>query len=248
MTSSQALFDLPQEKLAELPELYLRLILIHHSLWFTETQKRLGLEAALEAETGAWKRLFPRVQKRITPHLKEALDGEGSLASNFDLATENIEALLVDIAKIWLAMDGVWFQAVERRIDIETAMECNEAAWHSFAFVEARRIRSFLDLEDHSGLEGLARALDYRLYARLNIQSCHRIDDSTLEFEMNECRVQTARKRRGLTDYPCKKAGVIEYTRFAEGLDDRLSTECIGCPPATPPSEWYCKWRFTIRE
>ncbi len=265
MTSSKALIDLSPEKLTELPTLYLRLILTHHGLWFTETKKRLGLEAALEAETGAWQRIFPRVLKRMGPHVRAILEGEGggegkgksvgevegddagpTPATNRGLAIDGLEALLVDMAKTWLAMDGVWFQAVERKVDIENAMACNEAAWHSFAFTEARRIRSFLGLGEHSGFEGLTQALDYRLYSWLNRQSCHRIDDSTMVFEMNECRVQTARERRGLPDYPCKKAGLIEYTRFAEGFDDRLTTECLGCPPDVHPREWYCKWRFSL--
>jgi hypothetical protein len=66
-------------------------------------------------------------------------------------------------------------------------------------------------------------------------------------FKMNECRVQSARKRKGLADYPCKSAGVVEYTYFARSIDDRIQTECIGCPPDPHPEEWYCAWRFTLK-
>ncbi len=246
MTGPETLGALTPDQKRELPTLYLRLVLIHHSLWFTETQKRLGLEAALEAESQAWRRLHPRVRKRMTPHLRAALQSKDDIEADPYLSDERLEALCVDLAKTWLAMDGVWFQAVESMQDMETAMACNEASWHSFAFAEARRLRDLLDLGPNSGLDGLARALDHRLYAWLNRQSCHPVDDRTLDFEMNECRVQTARERRGLPDYPCKQAGLIEYTRFAQGLDDRLTTECLGCPPDPHPKDWYCRWRFSL--
>ena len=69
-----------------------------------------------------------------------------------------------------------------------------------------------------------------------------------LIFEMNDCRVQSARVRKGLADYPCKSAGLVEYARFAEAIDDRIRTECIGCPPDAHPAEWFCAWKFTIIE
>ena len=65
---------------------------------------------------------------------------------------------------------------------------------------------------------------------------------------MNDCRVQSARKRKGLDDYPCKSGGLIEYTTFAESIDPRIKTECIGCPPDPHPDEWFCAWRFSIEE
>ena len=67
-----------------------------------------------------------------------------------------------------------------------------------------------------------------------------------LIFEMNECRVQTARIRKGLEDYPCKSVGMVEYPAFARTIDPRLVTECLGCPPDPHPKEWFCAWRFTL--
>ncbi|MBU4462477.1 MAG: cytosolic protein, partial [Proteobacteria bacterium] len=65
-------------------------------------------------------------------------------------------------------------------------------------------------------------------------------------FQMNECRVQSARKRKGLDDYPCKSGGIVEYTYFAKAINPAISTECIGCPPDAHPDEWYCAWQFKI--
>ncbi|MFW5855438.1 MAG: DUF6125 family protein, partial [Thermodesulfobacteriota bacterium] len=47
-------------------------------------------------------------------------------------------------------------------------------------------------------------------------------------------------------DYPCKSAGLVEYSYFAAGIDPRIRTECIGCPPDPHPEDWFCAWRFTM--
>jgi hypothetical protein len=38
----------------------------------------------------------------------------------------------------------------------------------------------------------------------------------------------------------------VEFTYFAEAIDPRIRTVCIGCPPDDHPEEWFCAWRFTI--
>jgi hypothetical protein len=65
---------------------------------------------------------------------------------------------------------------------------------------------------------------------------------------MNKCRVQTARERKGLPDFPCKQVGIIEYEEFARTIDPRIETKCICCPPEEHPEEYYCAWKFTLEE
>ena len=104
--------------------------------------------------------------------------------------------LLKNFAKNWLAHDGLWFQAVEQAHGLEQAMELDAAAWSRFSPIEAKRIQGFLGLSEHGGLEGLKAALEYRLYAVLNRQYSM-IENGRLRFYMQECRVLSARKRKG---------------------------------------------------
>jgi hypothetical protein len=129
-----------------------------------------------------------------------------------------------------------------------TAKRCNDAAWSGYSPFEARRIKKLLDLPDEGGLEALARALEFRLYARVNEQAYEWQEDGSLIFRMVNCRVQAARKRKGLDDYPCKSGGVVEYTTFAAAIDSRILCECIACPPDEHPEGWFCAWRFTLSD
>ena len=92
----------------------------------------------------------------------------------------------------------------------------------------------------------MKKALGMRMYAQINVQSIIDESSSSIVFQMNDCRVQTARKSKGMDDYPCKSVGLVEYTNFARGIDCRIKTECIGCPPDDHPEEWFCAWRFSI--
>jgi len=163
------------------------------------------------------------------------------------LPRERLLALLKTFAKNWLAHDGLWFQAVERAHGIEHAIDLDAEAWKRFSPIEARRIKDFLGLSDNGGLEALKTALEYRLYASLNKQRSE-LKDGVLLFYMNDCRVQSARKRRGLPDFPCKKVGLVEYSTFAAEIDPRINTECVACPPDEHPDDYYCGWKFWIKE
>lgn len=104
------------------------------------------------------------------------------------------------------------------------------------------------DISPGSGIPALKKALQFRLYARINEQSLISIDQKTLRLEMNDCRVQSARKRKGLDDFPCKPVGIAEYTFFAHTIDDRIRTAVICCPPDDHPESYYCAWQFNLED
>ena len=163
------------------------------------------------------------------------------------LSHERLLHLAKNFAKNWLAHDGLWFQAVERAHGMAEAMHLDAEAWGRFSPIEAKRIKQFLGLPKSGGLEALKAALDYRLYAVLNKQQSE-LKDGRLFFYMNDCRVQSARKRRGLSDFPCKEVGIVEYSTFAAEIDPRIQTRCIACPPDEHPEDYYCGWEFWMDE
>lgn len=161
---------------------------------------------------------------------------------------EQKSSLLEDAAKLWLAHDGLWFLNVEKRFGIEKAIEIDRDAWKEFTVIEARRIKERLFLSENGGLPALKTALKFRLYAYINKQEIIEENEKSFIFRMNSCRVQEARKRKGLPDFPCKSVGIVEYSYFAKTIDQRIETECIYCPPDNHPEDSWCAWRFKIRD
>jgi hypothetical protein len=163
------------------------------------------------------------------------------------MSREELIRLLDVYAKNWLAHDGSWFLAAEERMGMEGAMDLDRESWRRFSPAEARRIMEAFGIPPGGGLQALAKALSYRLYAMVNRQDAVWTRDGALEFRMVECRVQAARRRKGLPDFPCKSVGIVEYAEFARAIDPRIRTECLACPPDAA-GDGYCVWRFTLQE
>ncbi len=164
-----------------------------------------------------------------------------------DLSKEEIWELLKDAAKNWLAHDGLWFRAVEDRFGIEAAMELDKKVWEKFTEIEAQRIMKRLGIEPSGGIPALIRALKFRLYAHINVQEVLEVSETRCVFRMNRCRVQEARARQGLPDFPCKSVGIVEYSGFANTIDPRIKTRCLVCPPDSHPTDVWCAWEFTLQ-
>ena len=140
-----------------------------------------------------------------------------------NLTREQLVELLEIYAKNWLAADGIWFQSVEKRWGMEEAMYHDVEIWKKFTVVEALKLKNFLHLPEHAGLEGLAKALSLRFYANIN-------DD--------EIRIE----------HPCKTVGIVEYGEFARAIDDRITCECVSCFPDITDETCCCSWKFTLVE
>ncbi len=164
------------------------------------------------------------------------------------LSKQELIDYIADISKNWLAIDGTWFRAVEERFGMEAAIHCDTESWRVFTVVEAKRIMERFNIPENGGIPALIRALSFRVYANINVQEIVEADDRRCIFRMNECRVQTARKRKGLPDFPCKKVGLVEYESFAKAIDKRIETRCICCPPDPHPGNYYCAWEFILRQ
>jgi hypothetical protein len=237
--------DLSHEDLARLVIDMFHRTMVHHTLWFSQVEYQMGMKKAFNVLREAWKNSYAIQMNRLAGALGFEMK-EGVPKSLMDMPRENLYNLMDEISKNWLVGDGTWFQAVESQYGIWDAKRCNDSCWTRFSPFEAWSIKQFLDMPDEAGIEGLKKALQFRMYARINVQSVIVEKPESIIFQMNDCRVQAARKRRGLEDYPCKSAGLVEYTSFAETIDGRIKTTCIGCPPDQHPEEWFCAWRFEL--
>jgi hypothetical protein len=178
--------------------------------------------------------------------MAQARTPEDAAALLRSLDKEDLVRIVMDDAKSWLAHDGLWFQAVEGAHGIDAAIAADRAAWERFTVIEARRIMDRLGTKPGGGIPALLECLKHRLYARLNTQEVTEVSEMRAVFVMRDCRVQAARKRKGLPDFPCKSVGLVEYAEFARAVDPRIRTRCIACPPDDHPEDLWCAWEFTM--
>jgi hypothetical protein len=165
-----------------------------------------------------------------------------------ELSREELLELLKIYAKNWLAHDGCWFLSVEEKYDIQEAIDIDRESWCKFTVIEAKRLLEFLELGVQSGVDGLAKALKFRLYATINEDKIEILNKDSIIYFVKTCRVQQARRKKGLQDFPCKSVGIVEYTLFAKTIDVRFETECLSCPPDINDKNYYCIWKFSLKD
>ncbi len=165
-----------------------------------------------------------------------------------ELEKEELIKMIKMFAKNWLAHDGSWFLSIEEDKGLETAMKYDKKSWEKFTQIEAKRIMREFNIPKNSGLEGLEKALQLRMYAQLNEDVIEKPEPNKLIYKMKTCRVQAARERAGRPLFPCKEVGIIEYSGFAKTIDSRIKTRCIAAPPDKMPRDFYCGWEFTLEE
>jgi len=237
--------NLNGKELAELAVDMMHRTMVHHVFWFKEVEHQMGFEKALEIMGSAYEKSRGIQLNRLGKLFGFKLI-DGIPEPLLTMSTEKLEAFIELLGVNWLAGDGVWFQSVEAEYGMLDAKRCNDSCWAWFSPFEAWSIKRLLNLPEQPGIEGLKKALQLRMYAKINVQSIADEGPDCILFQMNHCRVQAARKSKGMEDYPCKSAGLVEYTNFVRGIDSRIKTECIGCPPDGHPEEWFCAWRFWI--
>jgi len=178
--------------------------------------------------------------------MPQARSPEDAAAHLRSLDKEALVQIVMDDAKNWLAHDGLWFQAVEEAHGLDAAIAADRAAWQRFTVLEAKRIMERLGMRPGGGIPALLECLGHRMYARLNTQEASEVTNTRAVFVMRDCRVQAARKRKGLPDFPCKSVGLVEYAEFARTVDPRIRTRCIACPPDDHPGDLWCAWEFSL--
>ncbi|HDP23850.1 MAG TPA: cytosolic protein [Deltaproteobacteria bacterium] len=245
MTDGFAPEDLTTDRLAELCVLMMHQILVHHTLYFREAEHQFGMDRALEILDDAWKKSLQAQMRRVSRTLGfEEKDGIPDVLRS--LPRETLLQFIKALGTNWLTADGIWFQAVERAFTMLDAERCAASCVMRFCTFEGFSIKRFLGLGENPGLGGLKTALRFRPYHQINVQTIYDEGPESIVFQMNQCIVQTTRKKKGLQDYPCKSTGLVEYRSFARAIDPRIVVECIGCPPDPHPDDWYCAWRFTL--
>lgn len=158
---------------------------------------------------------------------------------------------LIDLIELYakdsLALDGVWFQSVEKKDGMDAAIRHDANTWERFTVVEAKRIKRFLGLPEHPGLAGLEQALQLRFMAHI-VEAETALEDDRLVYTIRVCRVQAARERKGMPYHPCGPVGLLEYAGFGKAIDNRISCRCLSCYPDVKDETCACSWEYRLTD
>jgi len=158
-----------------------------------------------------------------------------------DLPEESLRQMLSSFIRNLWRVDGLYFLGIEKRFGTEAATDIDRDCWESMAALEARDLSRILEAEG-GGLDALERILPFTTWV-LDIPS-KRITRTpeALVFEVIGCRPQTARLKKSLPVFPCRRVREGYLMRFADALG--CVCRCEVCPPGEREGEVWCRWRF----
>jgi len=160
------------------------------------------------------------------------------------LSKQELASLAESLSQGTYVIDGLWFQAVEQRLDLKEAIKMDKQVWSVCAHQEAKRLKKVMSISD--GLAGLVKAFNFHVMFLATEYEVYQPSDKVAIFTVTNCKPQRARVRKGRGEFPCKEVGISCMNGFAKSIDPRAKVRCLMCPPDPHPQNAWCKWEFTI--
>lgn len=167
------------------------------------------------------------------------------------LGKEKLRELLGIENRLWLTIDGLWIQAVERELGTEKCLEMYTKIMEQNGAIEARRLLRFLGIPQ--GNAKIEEVITARGIFGGGVESEYKwISDKEVILDLYNCRPQEGRKEKGQSIFPCKAMELAHLTAFTKQCNPKLKIECLFCPPderpADLPEKVSCRWKITSEE
>ena len=154
--------------------------------------------------------------------------------------------IFLHLRNLW-AVDGLYFLGIEEHFGTDAATEIDRDVWKIMGKIEARRLKQFLNIEEKKDIPTMMHALQHSSWAL-------DLEDKEIMVENNRgvirnvvCRVQNTRKKKGLTEFPCKQVRWGFLKAFAKEFNPEIVVTCQVCPPDPHPKNLWCEWVFTLK-
>ena len=160
------------------------------------------------------------------------------------LSREELVDLIEQYAKLYTALDGLWFLSVEKEYGHDIAAKLDVEVWESLAPREARRISDVRKITE-GGIEAVIEAFKLRPTFLAKEYKVIRGENRAV-FRVTKCRSLDAMERDKREVSSCIRVLESVYPRFAESIDSRVRFRVLKAPPRKSTDDTCCEWAIEI--
>ncbi|MFC1944188.1 DUF6125 family protein [Chloroflexota bacterium] len=166
-----------------------------------------------------------------------------------DFSREAQARLLVEYARLGLALDGWWYSTIQERYSNAEAIECEKAVWDRGIPYQQQRIIKALNIQGNN-VEACFKTL------QMDPQFCIEIFDIEWELEVPDHGIYTVNRCRAMEIF--EKQGEAEkmvhmcqldrdaFIKIARFFNPDMKVKALKLPPRKGPDEIACRWEFEI--
>ena len=162
------------------------------------------------------------------------------------LSPDALAGLLKLFAKLYIAMDGIWYLTLKERLGDKEALACDIEVWEKNCRYEVARIKRQLKIRgnDIVALMKVFQFCPWCLQMKFNIEI--RGKNSAL-FTTTYCPTLDALEEegRGREEEVCKIVEPRIMKTYASALDPDIKVRCLRSPPRKSKDDICCQWEFT---
>ncbi len=160
------------------------------------------------------------------------------------LTREEAVRYLKFLSGLAIAVDGLWFMAVEKSAGYDKALELDVDVWAGYARVVVKRIRREFGISG-TGLAALKEIIRHDpLWWSMGEVKIVEDSASRLAIEVFDCPALIAMEKMGREKLTCEPVEGAYLGALAAAVDPGIRVEALKLPPRKSPDEVCCRWAF----
>ena len=145
-----------------------------------------------------------------------------------------------------IAVDGLWFMAVEKATGYDKALEMDVEVWTGYANVVVKRIRRNFEING-TGLQALREIISHDpMWWSMGELKVTEDSSSRLAFEVIDCPSLLAMEKMGRERLTCEPVEGAYLEALAAAVDPAIKVQALKLPPRKSPDEVCCRWAFVL--
>lgn len=162
------------------------------------------------------------------------------------LSREEAIRYLKFLSGLAIAVDGLWFMAVEKAQGYDKALEMDVEVWVGYAKVVVKRIRRNFEITG-TGLHALKEIMSHDpMWWSMGELRIVEDTPKRLTLEVFDCPSLLAMEKMGREKLTCEPVEGAYLQALATAVDPGIRVEALKLPPRKSPDEVCCRWAFVL--